>query len=229
MTTRRPQHTYRIHPSIGIARLGDSELGYFLGPELPGVPPLPGAGRGEQSFRDSGIKRQAVRFRIYHYEVGSKGESTVVRELTPDEPDVSNIHWTVHLANTKASFHRFEGPLGDRTATPPVSRDPPPPRNATIEGEDERKRRLEINPFARSIVGRGVTAGATFTPSASSAHETWPTVDDTPGGVKAVDYLGELRTDESGRLLVLGGHGRSRRGVRGEPLAEPNYANNEGW
>jgi hypothetical protein len=74
MTTRHPQHMYRIHPSIGIARLGDSELGYFLGPELPGVPPLPRAGTGEQSFRDSGIKRQAVRFRIYEYEVGGDGQ-----------------------------------------------------------------------------------------------------------------------------------------------------------
>jgi L-Lysine epsilon oxidase N-terminal/L-lysine epsilon oxidase C-terminal domain len=230
VTTRHRHHTYRIHPSIGIARLGDSELGYFLGPELPGVPPLPRAGTGEQSFRDSGIKRQAVRFRVYEYEVGGNGQYSVVRELTLDEPDVANIRWTVHLANTKASFQRFEGALGDPTAMPPLTpMGTPPPRNPTIKGEDDRKRRLEINPCARSISGRGVTAGAAFTPSASSSHETWPTVDDTPGGAKVIDYLGELQTDETGRLLVLGGHGKSGHGVRGGPLVDANFANYDGW
>src|SRR3984893_89719 len=137
MTKRHPRHTYRIHPAIGIARRGDSELGYCLGPELPGVPPLPRAGTGEQSFGDSGIKRQAVRFRVYEYEVDSNGQYSVVRELTLDEPDVANVRWTVHLANRKASFQRFEGALGDPTATPPVTPPgTPPPRNPTIEGED---------------------------------------------------------------------------------------------
>lgn len=230
MTSPQPRHTYRIHPSIGIARLGDSELGYFLGPELPGIPPLPRAGTGEQSFRDSGIKRQAVRFRVYQYEVGADGQCTVVRELTLDEPDVANIRWTVHLANTKASFQRFEGALGDPTAVPPITPPgTPPTRNATIKGEEERRRRLEINPCARSIGGRGVTTGATFAPTPSSTRETWPTVDDTPGGAKVIDYLGELHTDDTGRLLVLGGHGQSGHGVRGGPLIDTNFANYDGW
>jgi hypothetical protein len=230
MTTRHPRHTYRIHPSIGIARLGDSELAYFIGPELPGVPPLPRAGTGEQSFRDSGIKRQAARFRIYQYEADSDGQYAVVRELTLDEPDVASVRWTVHLANTKASFQRFEGALGDPTAAPPVTPPgTPPPRNADVKGDHERRRRLEINPGARSIGGREVTTGATFTPTASSRHETWPTVDDTPGGAKVIDYLGELHTDQTGRLIVLGGHGHSGHGVRGGPLVDDNFANYDGW
>ena len=30
---------YRIHPAIGIARVGDSPDDYFIGPEAPGIPP----------------------------------------------------------------------------------------------------------------------------------------------------------------------------------------------
>jgi hypothetical protein len=30
---------YRIHPAIGVARVGDSEDDFFVGPEAPGVPP----------------------------------------------------------------------------------------------------------------------------------------------------------------------------------------------
>ena len=30
---------YRIHPAIGIARVGDSPDDYFIGPEAPGISP----------------------------------------------------------------------------------------------------------------------------------------------------------------------------------------------
>ena len=232
MMRHEHRRVYRIHPSIGIARLGDSDVGYFLAPELPGMHALPDAGvHGERErFRDAGgIKRQAARFRVYEYDAQSDGRFTMRRELTLEEPDVTDIRWTVHLANSKASFHRFEGPRGDPTATPPADQSAPPPRNAAIKGKDDRRRLLEINPFARSIGGRAVTGGATFTPTAKSKHETWPTIDDKPGGEKAIDYLGELHTDGTGRLLVLGGHGRSRRGSRGGPLVEENFANYDGW
>jgi hypothetical protein len=33
--------TYAIHPAIGVARLGNSTLSHFVGPEIPGVPALP--------------------------------------------------------------------------------------------------------------------------------------------------------------------------------------------
>ena len=32
--------TYKIHPSIGIARVGNSLTQFFIGPEIPGVPPM---------------------------------------------------------------------------------------------------------------------------------------------------------------------------------------------
>jgi hypothetical protein len=51
-----------IHPSIGIARVGNSQEEWFLAPEVTYPPPMPPG-----SYRDSdgALKRQAPRFRIY--------------------------------------------------------------------------------------------------------------------------------------------------------------------
>jgi L-Lysine epsilon oxidase N-terminal/L-lysine epsilon oxidase C-terminal domain len=227
--TEKLRCLYKIHPSVGIARVGDSVEGYFLGPELPGVTPLALAGTGEESFRDhGGIKRQGVRFRVFEYAVGRDADLTVAREITLDDQDILEIEWTVHLANTKASYRRFEGPRGDSTAEPPVTGPAPALRNADIAPPDDR-RRLEINPLARAVSGRSRTTGVPFRPRISDAQETWPTADDSANGEKLIDYLGELRTDEGGRLIVLGAHGRSRRSHRGGPLEEDNFANYDGW
>ncbi len=39
-------------------------------------------------------------------------------------------------------------------------------------------------------------------------------------------YLGELKTDEAGRLIVLGGHGKTG-SVPGAKIT--TFANNDGW
>jgi hypothetical protein len=51
-----------IHPSIGVARIGNSPDGYFLAPEVADPPPQPPG-----FYRDGtgALKRQAARFRIY--------------------------------------------------------------------------------------------------------------------------------------------------------------------
>lgn len=87
--------TVRIHPAIGIARVGDSDSEYFIGPELPGVPPAPHDGK----FKDSSlrIKRQAARFRCFGY--NQAGTESI--ELT--HSDQVGIEWTVGVANRKAA------------------------------------------------------------------------------------------------------------------------------
>lgn len=219
---------FKIHPAVGIARVGDSAEAWFVGPELPGVPPLPDAGRGGEGFRAAGIKRQAARFRVFRYEIVADARLGRWREVTLDDPDVKSIEWTVHLANTKASYYRFNGALGDPTAAPHVRRAVPALRNAAIKDPRVRRRRLEIDPMSRSISGRNATA-AQFTPGAHPEHESWPTMNDEDDGEKVIDYLGELRTDEAGRLLVFGGHGRARANHRGGPLVDDNFANYDGW
>ena len=62
----------RIHPGIGVARVGNSPDEFFIGPEAPCDPNdvKPPAG----GFKDAHgrIKRQAARFRIYAYDSEGK-------------------------------------------------------------------------------------------------------------------------------------------------------------
>jgi hypothetical protein len=123
--------TLKIHPAIGIARLGSSEK-YFVGPELPLNYAIPDGG-----YRDGSrlLKRQGARFRIFMYEDGSPP-----REVTTAEADIS---WTVHLANTKAAAEWFRGP---RQAAPAAH----PMRNGQYVGDD-RQKQLVIDPGPASV------------------------------------------------------------------------------
>lgn len=109
---------YRIHPGIGLARIGNSEAaeeeGYFIGPEVPDMaftPPPNG------SYRDSNekVRRQGARFRIYEYtyEKQDSTDPTSVREITNAEAE---IQWHVNLANLKSFSRDPNG--GDRVAHP---------------------------------------------------------------------------------------------------------------
>jgi hypothetical protein len=93
--------TVRIHPAIGITRLGNSPDGYFIGPEIPGVHP------DVRACRDSAgrLKRQAARFRLFAYD----NKNHLLGEITAGSG--IDIQWTVHLRNTKAAGRRFAGIL----------------------------------------------------------------------------------------------------------------------
>jgi hypothetical protein len=104
--------SYRIHPAIGIARVGDSLDDFFVGPESPGFPPTlkkPGdtsAGAGKYKDKLRRVKRQGARFRVYEYTSDDTGAVTAVREITGAHAD---IEWEVHLANRKAAAPVLEG------------------------------------------------------------------------------------------------------------------------
>ena len=84
--------TFKIHPAIGIARIGNSPDEFFIGPELLGQELNPQGGFKDNQCR---VKRQAARFRIYaHHDDGT------VEEITNAEADIA---WTVHLVNNKAA------------------------------------------------------------------------------------------------------------------------------
>jgi len=138
----------RIHPAIGIARVGNSREGYFIGPELPESPTLPAGGYKDPT---GALKRQVARFRIY----GCNAAGAVVRELTPDE---AVITWTVWLANKKAEWYQFQQPLDLPEA---AAADAPAAwrRNQQVRGPD--RRQLVIDPGPHSIQGRS-TAGAAY-------------------------------------------------------------------
>src|SRR5215831_5957340 len=185
----------RIHPAIGIARVGNSPDEFFIGPEIP-VP----TGPPEGGYRDKlgNLKRQAARFRIYAYD--RKGN--LLGELTSADAD---IEWTVHVANKKADWYDFDMALDLRPEAAAVQS---ARRNAGIP--QDKRYQLNITPGPITIQGKNKTSpplnGMFFDQQV---------------------YLGELRTDDQGRLLFLGG-----RGAAGTPLTRftlNTFANNPAW
>ena len=183
----------RIHPSIGIARVGNSNE-FFIGPELPHPSSPPGGYRDAQGR----LKRQAARFRIYGYDKDGK----VVAELTAA---TAAIQWTVNVANKKAAWYNFDAALdlaeaaGLRSAR----------RNSAVQGKDREK--LVIDPGERTI------SGASQPPIAFDTGKFF----DQPV------YLGEISTDDAGRLIFVGGMGKSESPFPGYNLV--TFANNPGW
>jgi hypothetical protein len=212
---------YKIHPSIGVARVGNSPDDFFVGPELPGRPP-----EGDKSIgstvpafkdKDGRIKRQGARFRVFRYTDNGKGKYEPDVELNLDSKDVESIEWTVHLANKKAGFFLFRTLLGDPDAS--IAGVPPKRRNASVT--DPKK--LWIDPGKRAVRGRNARTELRKGVRGSLTPEHWP----TPAPSPAIETLGELRTDGAGRLVVLGGFGVASSLTGAKPIGD--FANNDGW
>lgn len=200
-----------IHPAIGVARVGNSPNDYFIGPEV--TDPAPNKwSPGEPSFyRDccGALKRQVAQFRIYGYNCAGE----VVSELTADTAD---IRWTVHVANRKADWYQWTMALD----IPEAAGSKLPRRNANVIGDQ--RRQLVIDPGSKSIQGKS-TSG--------SDYELWGAFfRDTPNCANV--YLGELRTDDAGRLRFFGGRGISASPIGSSIFNEddPNgFINADGW
>ena len=193
-----------IHPGIGLARLGNSTAADEHGFFIgPEVTDPPPAKAHQLRDADGAIKRQAARFRIYGY--NQAGE--VVRELTSKEAD---IRWTAHLVNRKAEWYCIKNALDI-----PENKDLVLPlRNPDAkEGSD-----LAIDPGPRTITGSNMAGPPYRFDSGTFLGQTVP--------------LGELRTDQAGRLLVLGGFGKSGSPTN-TPIFDPKnplaFNNAPGW
>ncbi|BDM69210.1 3-isopropylmalate dehydrogenase [Streptomyces nigrescens] len=191
----------KIHPAIGIARVGNSDQQYYIGPESPDQPALPAG-----SYKDGSGKviRQAARFRLYGY----NAQGQVVKELKQGQDGVTEIKWSVHLANKKSAWYQFHIPLDipEATALPDTQRRR---RNFDVKGADRKK--LVIDPGRKDI--------------RASAQET-ATFDG-----KIMDKpvsLGSMSTQPDGRLVVVGGVGKSASYATPEkPIS--GVANNDTW
>lgn len=130
---------------------------------------------------------------------GLNGNGDPVRELTASE---ARITWHVHLVNQKAAWYQFQLALDiPEAASAKLSY----LRNVSITN----RRQLVIDPGPSQISGINQN-GAALSGSFMG---------------KAV-YLGELRSDEGGRLIVLGGHGVS---ASYDGRQAVTFANNDGW
>jgi hypothetical protein len=189
---------FRIHPAIGIARVGNSD-NYVIAPEtMAGRPVAPGAEltgglpikagteadpvtSADLRDADGALKRQAARFRIFHYPGAAQeswprgdGEEIAVGSVI-DGRTVADIVWTVHVANKKANtFVLVED--GDHQGIsgftdgrlPPIrnasyrnpshDRDGQPQDKIAVLDDPVRVRALTIDPGPRTI--RGVSASS---------------------------------------------------------------------
>src|SRR5262245_49793241 len=212
--------TCKIHPGIGIARVGNSPDAYFIGPELPGDPRTAVAPDGAYKDSNGRVKRQAARFRIYGYDKDGKnlGEVPCLGSDDPQGRTTAKVEWTVHLANKKGAWRKCTGrhhniedaPLRNIRSVPGRSRD-------TRDPDDRHE--LIIDPGPRSISGHGSSTNSKF---------------DTGSFLGTPVALGELKIDGRGRLLVLGGSGAAGSTKPDNPIGASAdqtdfWANNDYW
>ena len=234
-----PERQYRIHPAIGIARVGDAARSdasndfYFVGPEIAEFPanvdPQSGV-QGEFKTPDGKVKPQAARFRIFEYEKGNDGKFRPIGEVrTSDNTRTVKIAWTAHLANRKANFCAFHGqagaednPLFASYGTPQNPR--LKARNDKVKTSAERKKSLELDPGLQSVNGGDTVTVAHF----AIDHDL---KQNKPSGETKLKIrtLGELRSNADGHLIVIGGMGQSDfdPGLGRETIQ--HFANNDGW
>lgn len=218
--------TYRIHPSIGVARVGDSTDSFYLAPlEIGGLPIecddqgnpaiVDGKPQPVERFRDSEgkIRRQAARFRIFVYEDGSPDG----RELDLPTDGVVRVEWSAHVANKKAAWWDFTELYGNTMTDYGGEKNSyeargVPLRNAEVAGAS-RRQALITDPGPRTLTldaanpasPRKVGFDADSVPKGySHAH--------FPGAGRApfpIDTLGEMMINDDGELVVLGGYGNA--------------------
>jgi hypothetical protein len=242
--------TYKIHPAIGIARVGNSPTDFYLTPETTGDLPIkcdaegntgPGPEQPVTEFKDSKgrIKRQAARFRVFVYDDQSPGGRELrigdtVQAVNLEQGGASgqvltgtltDIQWTAYLANKKAIWYQFQELAGEHGYAPDH-----PLRNANITQPDQRQN-LIIDPGPQTVFYSQKSARvAQFAAGQNPGNpQSFP----PPLNPNSIATLGEIRAtvqDNHARLLVLGAFGNSGSSLTG--LGQPKiqaFANNEGW
>ena len=189
----------RVHPAVGIARLGNSPDEFYLAPEAPGQ--VPNEGR---PYKDSAgrVKREGARFRLYAY---AKDGSVIGEVMSAD----AAISWTVHVANKKGSWFRFQSrfkDIADRKLRNAWTQN-----GGAIGADPDLRTELIVDPGAKTVSTRGSATARLIGGKFAGTN---------------VD-LGEVRQESTGRLIVLGGFGKSGTAVEKKPIT--TYANNDYW
>jgi L-lysine 6-oxidase len=235
--------SYRIHPAIGFARVGNAPDAYYLEPT--GVGKLPTEPGGEErpvtEFKQDGqVKRQAARFRVYRHEEGKPPVEVSAGS------GLASVQWTVHVANKKAAWYTFQELQGDvmlgqdntyqaqgvplrnaaygsRETEDGVPVAPPPGGDVTREYDRKKRQRLIIDPGPRTLTGPGRWVQLEAATAGDYKHLSFPPADLSP---YPVTTLGAVRMTERGELLVLGGLGNAG-GPPGSNIS--SFAGADGW
>jgi hypothetical protein len=202
-----------IFPGVGICRIGNSEEGFYLAPEIPNRAPRGLNDNWEFRDDDGKILRQAQRFRIYGYT-----DRKEIQVIDQTHPSVASIEWKVTLANKKPSFYQFlgkytynyleDGPRYDLL------------RNQHIQDnmEPDERSHLWNLPFPNGLTLK------------TDQYRHGDKIEFKGGkifGDYDAPYLGELQADDKGNLIVLGGRGVSKQ-TRGSGVMY-DYVNNDHW
>jgi hypothetical protein len=274
--------TFRIHPALGIARVGNSPE-YVIAPEtmagqpdpnspevMGGLPIRAGSEHdlvtsGDLRDKEGGLKRHAARFRIFAYEdveteTWPRGDGVEVRVGGQvDGKTVTDIIWTVHVANKKTNCFVLveDGPIQGIDSfsdgrLPPIrnvsllnAEQPQPPveQRIGVLNDPARVAQLTIDPGPRTISSRagGIVAFDRQTPPSvydavkrrsvtlPNYPVTFPAFPDMEMPSGPIDTLGELKIDPVGRLLVLGGYGRAAGWKIDGRVSVSDDVNNDQW
>jgi L-lysine 6-oxidase len=210
--------TYKIEPSIGLARVGDSEI-FYLAPETIGGRPIDCDDRGNtggapvpvERYKDilGRVKRQGARFRVMRYAEGAGVNDGT--EVKLGDAGVVRIEWTVHVANKKAAWYSFDELLGNlyyKGAYDPTNNYKDKGvehRNAGVTGEA--RKQLIIDPGPRTLGGPNAKVEFSRTTIPPGYPGSFPNSDPSQG--YPIDTLGNAVTDEAGRLVVIGAYGHA--------------------
>lgn len=235
---------YMIHPSVGVARLGNSPNGFYLAPETIGGRAIQCDANGNAIMKDGKpvyvvnykehgrILRQAAQFGIFLQD--SSDPSYPGREITIDDPSVESIEWTVHLANKKSVWYGNDELVGNAMLATDKDNlnyyEPGSFNNASVPAAD-RQKQLIIDPGPRSVSKPGdkVPISRNNIPP-DYPHGSFPPPIQNVDGTDIrrapynIDTLGDVMMNSSGRLIVLGGFGRAG-GC--EPIA--TYTGQDTW
>lgn len=200
---------------------------------------------------DGLLKRQAARFRLYAYELDgpdtypskSPAQEIVVGSRLADGRVIKDIVWTVHLANKKAAAYVVVNSQGvNAYADGKV----PQLRNQGVYGDvnsPSRLSQLMIDPGPRAIAASAHSSANFDQATPASYADANGQIQEQPHYPKyfpsgklfepsgKLSTLGEIQTDDKGRLLVLPGLGRTaaQYDEYGDPIPLTGDLNNAGW
>jgi L-lysine 6-oxidase len=216
------EYSYRIHPAIGFARVGNSPEAWYLEPAAVGGLPTEFDKDGQEQpvteFKQAGeVKQQAARFRIYRYKNGRHPE-----EVRPGH-GLKSVKWSVHVANKKAAWYNFQELLGNVMLGEDNTYDKQgvPLRNADVAGDD--RQTLIIDPGPRTLERPGDWVQLDATSAEDYPHVSFPAGSLTP---YPVTTLGSVKMTDRGELLVRGGLGNAG-GPPGSSIS--TFAGADGW